>query len=213
MSNRQYGQYCAIARSLDIIGERWTLLIIRELLTGPKRFKNLLQNLPGIGTNLLTNRLKQLESNGIIEKIRLPPPADVMAYDLTDHGRGLESILISVIKWGSIYLERGQGDDYARSGWAVLGIRGLFKPEKANGVNLTCQFNIDKESFWIRINNNEITTLEGKIEGSDISLSMNEPTFLGFGDRSTDIESALSSGQIILNGSPETLMLMLSTLN
>ena len=64
--------------------------------------------------------MKQLETSGIIDKIRLPPPADVMAYDLTDHGRGLENILISLINWGSVYLERGQGDDYARSGWAIL---------------------------------------------------------------------------------------------
>ena len=88
----------------------------------------------------------------------------------------------------------------------------MFNPKKADGVNLTCQFNIDKESFWIRINNNEITTLEGIIEGSDISLSMDEPTFLGLGDGSTDIELALQSGQIQLDGAIEKLMLMLNTL-
>ncbi|MHA2097888.1 MAG: winged helix-turn-helix transcriptional regulator [Candidatus Kariarchaeaceae archaeon] len=213
MSNRQYGQYCAIARSLDIIGERWTLLIIRELLTGPKRFKNLLQNLPGIGTNLLANRLKQLEKNDIIQKLRLPPPADVLAYDLTKHGRDLENILTSIIQWGSIYLERGQGDDYARPGWAILGIKGLFKPDKAHGISLTCQFNIDQESFWIKIHDNKISTLEGKIEGSDITLTMGEPTFLGLGDGSTDIESALNSGKIRLEGPSNVLMLMLNTLS
>ncbi|OLS27376.1 MAG: HTH-type transcriptional regulator YodB [Candidatus Heimdallarchaeota archaeon LC_2] len=212
MSIRQYGQYCAIARSLDIIGERWTLLIIRELLTGPKRFKNLLQNLPGIGTNLLANRLKQLEISDIIAKIRLPSPADVLAYDLTDHGRGLEDILISIIQWGSLYLERGQGEDYARPGWAILGIKGLFKPEKAQGISLTCQFNVDQESFWIKIHENKISALEGKIDGSDITLNMDESTFLGLGDGSTNIEHALSSGQIEIDGSLETLMIMLSTL-
>ena len=75
MSKRSYNQYCAVARSLDIVGERWTLLIVRELLTGPKRFKDLLEGLPGIGTNLLAARLKDLEKYGVVHRGVLPPPA------------------------------------------------------------------------------------------------------------------------------------------
>ncbi|HEX4991950.1 MAG TPA: helix-turn-helix domain-containing protein [Rubrobacteraceae bacterium] len=74
MSRRIYGQYCAMARALDVLGERWTLLIVRELLTGPKRFKDLLEGLPGIGTNLLAARLKDLEGEGVLRRTTLPPP-------------------------------------------------------------------------------------------------------------------------------------------
>ena len=75
MSKRSYNQYCAVARALDLVGQRWTLLIVRELLTGPKRFKDLLEGLPGIGTNLLTARLKDLERYGVVRRATLPPPA------------------------------------------------------------------------------------------------------------------------------------------
>lgn len=212
MKQRVYAQYCAIARSLDVIGERWTLLIVRELLTGPKRFKSLQQNLPGIGTNLLTTRLKHLEEHQIVQKIKLPPPASVNAYDLTDFGHGLETVLISIIKWGGGYLAKGQGDDYARSGWAILGIRGLFQPKKAEGVELTCQFLIDDEAFWISINQGKIMTLEGQIGTPDITLIMKGETFLGLGDGSTDIFKSLQNGDIKLEGPTEILETMFSTL-
>ena len=87
MSKRSYNQYCAVARALDIVGERWTLLIVRELLTGPKRFKDLLEGLPGIGTNLLTGRLKDLEGYGVVHRVTLPPPAASKVYELTELGR------------------------------------------------------------------------------------------------------------------------------
>ena len=86
MAKRNYHQFCAIAHALDIVGERWTLLVVRELLMGPKRFTDLLSNLPGIGTNLLAARLKELEEQGIIERSTLPPPAASSVYVLTELG-------------------------------------------------------------------------------------------------------------------------------
>src|ERR671921_1724366 len=111
MSKRSYNQYCAVARALDIIGERWTLLIVRELLTGPKRFKDLLEGLPGIGTNLLATRLKDLEGNGILRRATLPPPAGSKVYELTGLGRELEQVVVALSQWGSKLLGSPRGDE------------------------------------------------------------------------------------------------------
>src|ERR687893_871518 len=100
VSRRTYYQYCAVARALDVVGERWTLLLVRELLTGPKRFKDLSEGLSGIGTTLLTARLKALEGNGILRRTTLPPPAGSKVYELTELGRSLEPVVIALSRWG-----------------------------------------------------------------------------------------------------------------
>ena len=100
MAKRGYNQFCAAARALDLLGERWTLLLIRDLLTGPKRYTDLLNGLPGIGTNLLAGRLKELESAGVVQRRELPPPAASTVYELTE--RGLEprsSVVPSLYSW------------------------------------------------------------------------------------------------------------------
>ena len=109
---RSYNQYCGVAKALDIIGERWTLLIVRDLLIGPKKFKDLLDCLPGIGTNLLSSRLKELEQNGIIKKDTLPPPAGSSVYILTERGKALEDTLTSLVKWGITLLDSSSEEDF-----------------------------------------------------------------------------------------------------
>src|SRR5450432_2916288 len=101
MKNRSYNQFCALAFALDIIGERWTLLIIRELLAGPRRFKDLIDGLPDVSTNLLSERLKGLEQQGIVQRRVLPPPAGSTVYELTEFGQTLEFAVLELGKWGS----------------------------------------------------------------------------------------------------------------
>src|SRR5919204_6019257 len=101
---RSYDQWCAVARSLDIVGERWTMLIVRDLLVGPKRYKDLLAALPGIGTNLLAQRLRELEAHGVIERTALPAPASARVYGLTDKGHALESVISALGRWGFEFL-------------------------------------------------------------------------------------------------------------
>src|SRR5262249_19104128 len=97
---RSYRQYCAVARGLDVVGERWTLLIVRGLLVGPKRYKDLLDGLPGIGTNLLAARLKELEKVGVVRRTVLPPPAGSTVYELTESGQALEPVVMALGRWG-----------------------------------------------------------------------------------------------------------------
>ena len=96
---RSYGQYCAVARALDLIGERWTLLLVRELLLGPRRYTDLLRGLPGIGTNLLADRLRELESAGLVARRTLPPPASSSVYELTPLGEGLRATVLELGRW------------------------------------------------------------------------------------------------------------------
>src|SRR5919108_1109967 len=103
-SGRSYHQYCAVARALDLIGDRWTLLLIRDLLLGPKRYKDLLEGLPGIGTNLLAHRLREMEEYGLVERATLPPPSGVAVYQLTPTGEGLAPALSAIGRWGAQYL-------------------------------------------------------------------------------------------------------------
>src|SRR5919198_3255075 len=104
MQKRSYDQWCAVARSLDVVGERWTLLIVRDLLIGPKRYSDLLAGLPGIGTNLLAQRLRELEARGLVERSTLPPPAATNVYRLTATGAALEPVVHALGRWGFQFL-------------------------------------------------------------------------------------------------------------
>lgn len=119
MSARSYNQICGLAQSLDLLGERWTLLIVRELLLGPKRFGALREALPGVNANLLSARIKSLTEAGIVEPIELPPPAaGVSAYALTERGEGLREPLLSLALWGMDLLE--PAEQHSR-GWTSRG--------------------------------------------------------------------------------------------
>jgi len=98
---KRYDQYCPIACSLGLVGERWTLLVVRELMHGPKRYTDLLDHLPGIGTNILADRLKELEAAGLVEKRKLPPPAASSVYELTPMGRELRPVLHELARFGA----------------------------------------------------------------------------------------------------------------
>jgi DNA-binding HxlR family transcriptional regulator len=113
-----YGQYCPIAYSLGLVGERWTLLVVRELYYGPKRYTDLVDNLPGIGTNILAARLKELEASGLVEKRRLPPPAASMVYELTENGRLLRPVLHELVRFGA-RLIGPPPEDALEEGWLL----------------------------------------------------------------------------------------------
>jgi DNA-binding HxlR family transcriptional regulator len=114
---KRYDQYCPIAHALEVVGERWTLLIVRELVTGPKRYTDLVAGLPGIGTNILAGRLRDLEAAGVLRKHRLPPPAASQVYELTEHGRGLMSVLRELAHWGARSLGPPTPGDHLEPGW------------------------------------------------------------------------------------------------
>lgn len=122
---RTYGQYCALARTLDVIGERWTLLIIRELFARDCRYSDLREALPGIATNLLAHRLRHLQAHGVVETYEAPAPVRATVYRLTPRGRDLGPALSALVSWGGPLLA-AQGDDEFRTHWMALGLPAFF---------------------------------------------------------------------------------------
>jgi DNA-binding HxlR family transcriptional regulator len=119
---KHYGQYCPVAHSLEVVGERWSLLIVRDLMGGPKRYTDLACGLPGIGTNILASRLKDLEAAGVLRKYRLPPPAASQVYELTEYGRELKTVLFEMARWGARSLGPPKQDDL-HPGWLEGALR------------------------------------------------------------------------------------------
>jgi DNA-binding HxlR family transcriptional regulator/uncharacterized protein YndB with AHSA1/START domain len=122
---RSYGQFCGLARALDKVGQRWTLLIVRELLLGPKRFTDLRDDLQDIATNLLADRLRQLMEDGLVRQRELPPPSGSKVYELTEVGESLRPVVEELIRWGGRWMVTGAGEDIFRDGWLVLALEAL----------------------------------------------------------------------------------------
>lgn len=160
-----------MAYSLDAVGERWTLLIVRELLFGPRRYTDLLNGLPGIGTNLLAKRLKEMEQAGIIHQRTLPPPASSTVYDLTERGRGLEEPLILLARWGMAYVQVPPPPDHFAGvvqGMALFQL--LFDPAAAAGINLTCEIHSGPDVFFVSVRDGMVTVAPGPAAQPDIVL-------------------------------------------
>ncbi|MET9590320.1 helix-turn-helix domain-containing protein [Streptomyces sp. NPDC006516] len=117
---RSYDQFCATARALDSVGDRWTLLIVRELLAGPRRYTDLHADLPGVSTDVLASRLKDMEQGGLAVRRRLPPPAAASVYELTERGRGLLPVLTALAHWGAPALAERRPTDAVRAHWFAL---------------------------------------------------------------------------------------------
>jgi DNA-binding HxlR family transcriptional regulator len=121
---KSYSQYCPVAHALDLVGERWSLLIARELLHGPLRYTDLAERLPGIGTNILASRLRDLEAGGVVAKRKLPPPTPVTIYELTAHGKGLHRVLHELAHWGARSLGPPDEERFdAPPGWLEHALR------------------------------------------------------------------------------------------
>ena len=193
---RSYDQYCAVARGLDVIGDRWTLLLVRDLLLGPKRYKDLLSGLPGIGTNLLAARLKELEAAGLIERTVLPPPAGSAVYQLTETGQSLETVMTALGRWGARFLGPPKKTDVMVPRAYFVAMRGVFNPEAAAGITLTYEVRIGNLVFEVRVADGRLTTREGAVRNPDVVLSMEVETLNALMFHTLTPAAALASGRV-----------------
>jgi DNA-binding HxlR family transcriptional regulator len=201
---RRYGQYCTVARALDVVGERWTLLLVRELSTGPKRFKDLLEGLPGIGTNLLAGRLKRLEAEGIVRRATLPPPAGSNVYELTRLGRSLEPVIVALSRWGARLLDSPRQDDELRAGWAAVAMRSALGGLAAGGRAGTYEFRIDGEAFHLRVGDGAVVEArQGSASDPDLVVVGDAETFLAVASGRMSPEEAIQSGALRAEGDRE----------
>ena len=144
---RSYDQHCAAARALDLVGDRWTLLVVRELLAGPRRYTDLHADLPGVSTDMLAGRLKDMESAGLVTRRRLPPPASASVYELTPRGRDLMPVLRSLAAWGAPDLGEPRPTDAVRAHWYAIPLLGPLAELGAGVVQVT----LDEGEFHVRI--------------------------------------------------------------
>jgi len=193
---RSYDQYCAVARGLDVIGDRWTLLLVRDLLLGPKRYKDLLSGLPGIGTNLLADRLKELEAAGLIERTQLPPPAGSAVYQLTETGQSLESVMTALGRWGARFLGAPRKTDIMVPRAYFVAMRGVFHPEAAAGLTLAYEVRIADLVFEVRITDGRLTTSEGRATNPDVILTMDVETLNALMFHTLTPAAAVASGRV-----------------
>jgi DNA-binding HxlR family transcriptional regulator/putative sterol carrier protein len=201
---RSYGQHCAIAKALDVVGGRWTLLIVREMVPGPRRFKDLLEGLPGIGTNLLTERLRFLEDEEIIARRTLPPPAGSVVYELTAEGRRLESVLFGLSRWGSARLDR-QSSDHFSPRWAMLALRSVHARDAPRGFSETYEFRIGDEVFTVSVDDGDLRIADGPTSHPDVVVTSDPETFFSIGESPEALERALAEGRFRAEGKPEAL--------
>ena len=206
MDRRSYNQFCATARTLDVIGERWTLLIVRELITGPKRYKDLLESLPGIGTSLLAARLKHLERSELIRHVELPPPAGSKVYELTEAGRDLEPTVMAIARWGLRWvLTTPEPGDVFRPGWAVLAMQAAYDEDAATGVEETYEFRVGEEIFHARVHAGGVRARHGPAHEPDLVIRVAQDAFIDLAAGRATIAQAAKQGWIDADGSRAAL--------
>jgi DNA-binding HxlR family transcriptional regulator len=155
-TTRTYDDGCAAAHALDLVGERWALLVVRELLLGPKRFTDLRSGLPHASPNVLAQRLRDLEAAGVVRRGKLPPPAASKIYELTEWGRDLEPVIIALGRWGVRSPAKPPGAELGVDS-LILSFRTMFDPDRAGGLEASYEFRLGEDRFRAEV-------AEGRLE-------------------------------------------------
>ncbi len=166
MAKRSYKQNCALAQATDLIGERWSLLLVRDLLVSPRRFNDLQKSLKGIGSNLLASRLKKLEAAGIIERQAVSAGSHV--YALTESGKALEPALLSLVRWGLAYGPDKQTGFHHQDDWDLLALKALFQAHRVGDLSVCVQFEAEDFSGWMAIEGKRVRMGLGEASSADV---------------------------------------------
>jgi DNA-binding HxlR family transcriptional regulator len=205
-SKRTYGEACRFAHALDVVGERWSLLVVRELLLGPKRFTDLRAGLPHASPNILTERLRDLERAAVVRKRKLPPPYGSSVYELTEWGRELEPIVTELGAWGA----RSPIPPDAReigTDSIVLALRSLFDPGAAAGLEATYGLRIGEESFRVGVGGGELDLARGPAEDPETTIAVPDAaTLAAVLTGQLPLDQALASGALEIEGAKRLAM-------
>jgi DNA-binding HxlR family transcriptional regulator/putative sterol carrier protein len=197
-TRRTYGDGCAIAHGLDLVGERWALLVVRELLLGPKRFTDLKRGLPNASPNVISERLRELERAGIVKREKLPPPASLRVYALTDWGRELEETVVSLGRWAA----RSPSPSDAPVGLdsIVLALRTLFDPGAAKGLQASYELKLGEDRFRIDVSGDEIEIARGEADQADATIDTDPDTLTAVLWRGRPLADAQRAGDVRIEG-------------
>lgn len=199
MVARGYGQYCGFARALELVGERWALLVIRDLLLGPKRFGDLQRGLPKIPSNILTSRLRELEEAGIVRRRARPRPSGGVVYELTDDGRDLEDAVVALGRWGAKHLGNLGAQEIITEDSMAMALRSLFRPESAAGCTLAFELRVGEVVVNAKVRDGAVTVAKGTHAGPDLIIESGPAIRALFAGELTPAD-ALASGAVRLHG-------------
>jgi DNA-binding HxlR family transcriptional regulator len=206
---RTYGDPCGIARALDVVGERWALLVVRELLLGPKRFTDLRAGLPGLSPDVLSQRLRELEIRGLLARRRLGPPAGSRVYELTERGRELEPVILALGRWGSAapFPEppREIGADSM-----VLALKTVFDRERAGELEAEIELRLREHTFTVRVLDGTIHAARGDAADPDAVLTAAPGALAALVWEGLGLDAAVRSGDAAYEGDRELLERFLS---
>lgn len=202
---KRFEQYCPVAHALGLVGERWSLLIVRELMQGPKRYTDIAAGLPGIGTNILAGRLRHLEEAGVARRRKLPPPAASIVYELTEYGAGLDEVMHALGRWGARTLGPPGPDDEISPQWGLNAFPVLFDAERARGLTETYVIRVDDDVFTARIEDGRLRTELGATEAPDLDVTMDMETFFVLTTGELEPAEALAQGRLRADGEPAAL--------
>src|SRR3954454_16566004 len=191
---RTYGDRCGIARALDAVGERWALLVVRELMLGPKRFTDLRTGLPHVGPDVLSQRLRDLEETGTVQRRKLPPPAASQVYELTEWGHQLEDVLIALGRWGARAPAAPEGCGMSFDAH-LLSLVTLFDPSLAEGYETALQLQLGDEHFRAVVAG-DLTLERGEIDQPDAVITTDHETLLALSHRRRELDEAEAAGDI-----------------
>ena len=197
---RTYGQYCGLARSLDHVGDRWTLLIIRELLVAPARYRELQDGLPGVATNLLARRLRKLEVDGLVRRRLAADGSAAVVYELTPLGADLEEVLLALVRWGAAWMQPGLGEDSFRPRWLVIALRAILPRA---GVSPTASLTIEcgDQSISVMRDSSGLRVSLGAAIESHATLTAEPEAVLALATKTLTFDSLERAGALRLVGS------------
>lgn len=196
---RSYGDPCGVARGLDVLGERWAVLVVRDLLLGPKRFNDLLGGLRGVSPNVLSQRLRELTEDGVVQRRDLGPPTRVRLYELTEWGRALEPLLLQLGRWGSQAPPLPEGALGIDS--LLLSIRAAFDPARAADLGGVYEFRVDADTYVAEVADDSVRIRRETAPGPpDATLTTDIDTLRAVCDHRITLAAALDSGALRLSG-------------
>ena len=191
MGVKSYRQYCPVAHALDQVGDRWELLIVRELMLGQRRYTDLAEALPGIGSNILTSRLRDLERVGIVRKTKLPPPWAVTVYELTERGRALDSVLKALAHWGATTLGAPEAGDC----WSMYAVHARFRPDVAVDGTYEIRF-VEGETISLRVTDGELAAMKLPAQEPDLVVEGPPEELHAVIEGTIGLSAALAEGRI-----------------
>jgi DNA-binding HxlR family transcriptional regulator len=197
--SKSYAQYCPVAHALELVGERWALLVVRELLNGPKRYTDLASALPGIGTNILAGRLRDLEQSGVVQKRKLPPPAAVQVYELTPYGEELREPLYALARWGAKSLGPPTPEDALSPGWLVNAVRATcLAGERV--PNADFELRVADDVVHVRFEGQEPVVEPGSSGTADVVIETDPATLFCLAAREQSTKEAIEAGAVQITG-------------